>query len=180
MLGPSLRAKSAATEEKKLNRLRDASLAWLQLLTLNIDGWTCRPLVGFVGALCVWWTDCKRWSWTWVLLVCGVRWRHLVVVDHERGRGTCGRNFVVCCACETHWRDRRRGRIIDLYWSGHQKGKRLLRDHSGCWSTLSWLYVSGLRCHSWVRERTRYLGTSWENAHDSNFQKLLSDEALTL
>ena len=48
--------------EKALNGLRDASLAWLQLLTFTVEHVECRPLVGFLGAVCVWWTDCKGWS----------------------------------------------------------------------------------------------------------------------
>ena len=130
-----------------------------------VPGCSCRPLVGFVGTLCVWWTNCKGWLWIWVLFVCNIHWWHLVIIDHERGRRTYGYNFIVCCACENHWKDRRRGRLINLYWSCYQKGKRFLWDHFGSWSPLSWFYVSGLWSYPWIWECSRHLRTSWENTH---------------
>ena len=143
----------------------------------DIDGWTCGPLVGFVGALCVWWTDCKGWSWTWVLLVCGVRWRHLVVVDHERGRGTCGCNFVVCCACENHWRDRRRGRLIDLYWSCYKRE----RDSSEITLGVDPHYLDSTFLDYGVTRGSENVpdisGHLEKTLTDSSFQKPLSDEA---
>ena len=160
--------------EKASNGLRDASLAWLQLLTLTIEHvglWSdsLEPCVyggqimedghelGFACVWCMLTTSCccrplKKLRNMWLQL--------------------CRR-----CACENHWRDRRRGRLIDLYWSCHQRE----RDSSEITLGVDPHYLDSTFLDYGVTRGSENVpdisGHLEKTLTDSSFQKPLSDEA---
>ena len=87
-------------------------------------------------------------------------------------------NFVVCSACEDNWRDRRRGRIPDLYWSCHQKRER---DSSEITLGVDPHYLDSTFLDYGVTRGSENVpdisGHLEKTLADSNFQKPLSDEA---
>ena len=161
--------------EKALNGLRDASLAWLKLLTFTVEH------VGLWSDSlepCVYGGQIVKDGHELGFCLCVVYVDDILLLSTTKeAGGTCGCNFVVCSACEDNWRDRRRGRIPDLYWSCYKRE----RDSSEITLGVDPHYLDSTFLDYGVTRGSENVpdisGHLEKTLTDSNFQKPLSDEA---